>query len=310
VHCTAESRDCFDHAESLLRLVSAQQPALVCFWNVDPKVKLLLVKMLGHSRVRFIDVSPGGYSFAEMTATSAFQQWIAYSEAEYYERLSRLVLKYRGAAPRGRVAVIPNGVPMPVRTKRAIRRNAAQVVVSGRIAPSKYLLEIVAAMRRVWRSFLHAELHILGAAEPRHRAYLRELIDAAGRELGGRIVLAGASFDAPDRLADYDVAVVVGENQGCPNAVLEALAAGVPVVANDSGGTRDAIRDGRTGVLLADPRPETIAAGICRVLADPAFAARLSARGRAHAACRYSMTRMAESYARLFTSVIEENVAC
>ncbi len=105
--------------------------------------------------------------------------------------------------------------------------------------------------------------------------------------------LHGAAFDSPAHLARYSVALVLGEHQGCPNAVLEALAAGVPVVANDSGGTRELVIDGRTGLLLAGRDPREIAAALARVVGDRVLARRLSDAGRRHVLRRYSMKKMA-----------------
>lgn len=303
VHRSSTTRDCFDHVEAIVQCVVTERYATICFWNVDAKVKLLLAKALGATNARLIDVSPGGYAFEEMQATRDFQQWIAYGEGEYYARLDALVLKYRGDAPaaaRGKIKIIPNGVPLPPRcaTAGAVPR----IVVSGRIAPSKFVLEIIAGMRLLWHDHPRAELHLLGHAEPRHAAYGREIVAAIGAELGCRIFLHGAVFDAPQRLGDYTVALVLGEHQGSPNAVLEALAAGVPVVANDSGGTRELVANGRTGVLLHTRDPEAIAAALTRVIKDPKFAQHLSAAGRRHVERKFSMLQMASSYRKLFES--------
>jgi glycosyltransferase involved in cell wall biosynthesis len=176
-------------------------------------------------------------------------------------------------------------------------------VVCGRIAPTKFLLEIVAAWRLVRAAVLGTELHVLGTAEARHRAYAERLLAAVGDDLDAGVFVHGAAPDAPARLADYDVAVVLGESQGCPNAVLEALAAGVVVVANDSGGTRELIIHGRTGLLLRERDPAAVAAAVTRLLLDPALAARLSAAGRAHVARAFSMATMAAAYQALLTEV-------
>ncbi len=302
-HRSAATRDCFDHAEAIVQRVVTQRYATICFWNVDAKVKLLLVKALAHTKIKLIDVSPGGYAFEEMQVLGDFQQWIAFTEDEYYERLDKLVLKYKGDAPpaaRRKVKVIPNGVPLPAR--QAIHNNTPRIVVSGRIAPSKFLIEIVAAMRLPWRSHPQAELHLLGHAEPRHVEYGREVLSAIGAELGHRIHVHGAVFDAPERLGEYTVALILGEHQGSPNAVLEALAAGLPVIANDSGGTREMVANGRTGVLLRTREPSEIAAALARVIGDPRLAARLSAAGRRHVEKKFSMLQMAASYRKLFES--------
>lgn len=303
---TAASRDCFDHAEALVRHVAHMQPATVCFWNVDAKVKLLVTKALAFTRLRFIDASPGAYAFEELKAARPFQDWIAFGESEYYARLDRLVMKFAGTPPEGvraSTAIIPNGVTAPGRVKEEFGGRRGRVVVSGRIAPPKFLLEVLLAMRLVWEQRPDAELHVLGPAEERHLEYARVFLRAAGDELNHRVFVHGAAFDAPARLAEYDVALVLGEHQGCPNAVLEALAAGVPVVANDSGGTRELVVHGRTGLLLRDRNPDTVARGLVRILSDAALAHRLSQSGRAHVAGRFSMEKMAAAYLKLFNSV-------
>ena len=299
---TAESHECFDHAEALVAHIAQTAPACVSFWNVDAKVKLLLVKWLGHTRARFIDVSPGDYLFEELAATRTFQECIAFTDREYFARLDRLVQKY-GAKARGpltaKTVVIPNGVPMPLTVHEVDLARPARIAICGRIAPSKFLLEAIEAMQFVWREVPDAELHILGTAEPRHRDYALRVVAAAGP----RVTFHGAAFDAPGRLAEYDVLLVLGRHQGCPNAVLEALAAGVPVVANDSGGTRELVVHEKTGLLLEGLDPRTVAVALLRVIRDKALAAKLSARGRAHARKNFSMERMRDRYLRLFRRV-------
>jgi len=301
---TSDSRDCFDHAEALVRRVAGSPIAVVCFWNVDAKVKLLVAKTLGWTPVKLIDVSPGAFAFEEMTATGDFQRWIAFSAAQYAARLDRLVLKHHAPAPHApRTVVIPNGVPAPHRWKTRFGAQPPRLVVNGRIAPSKFLLEILAAWHLVRARVPGAELHVLGPAETRHRDYAGRVLAAAGDDLDRGVFVHGATPDAPERLADYDVAVVLGESQGCPNAVLEALAAGVPVVANDSGGTRELILDGRTGLLIRQRHPEVVAAAVTRLLEDPDLARTLSEAGRVHVARAFSMTTMARAYQTLFAEV-------
>ena len=314
VYRTSDSRDSFDHAEALVRRIGAAAIGVVCFWNVDAKVKLLLVKTLGWTAVKFVDVSPGDFAFAEMDATADFQRWIAFSAAHYAARLDRLVLKYHApgqpalsghapARPALRTVVIANGVPAARHRKTAFGASPPRLVVSGRIALTKFLLEIVAAWRLVRAAVPDVELHLVGPVEARHRDYGERVLAAIGDDLERGVFVHGPAPDAPERLARYDVAIVLGESQGCPNAVLEALAAGVPVVANDSGGTRELIVDGRTGLLLGDRAPATIAAAVLRLLRDPALARTLADAGRAHVSHDFTMVAMADSYQTLFTEV-------
>ena len=305
---SAGSRDSLDHADALIEHIVRTAPCCVCFWNVDAKIKLLLVKWLGHGKVRFIDVSPGGYLFDEMAATRAFQECIAYTGDEYFARIDRLVHKYRAppqGPARGKVVVIPNGVP----SAPAARARAAgalnrpwRIALSGRIAPSKFVLEVIAAMRLLWMSIPQAELHVLGTAEAREHDYALQVAAAAGSEAatGGRIRFHGPAFDAPGKLGEYDAVVVLGKHQGCPNTILEALAAGVPVIANDSGGTREQVLHARTGLMLETTDPAALAAALRRILEDPALARRLSRNGPKHVSRKFSMDRMRDAYLRLF----------
>jgi glycosyltransferase involved in cell wall biosynthesis len=297
----------------VVQQVCADSVAVVCFWNVDPKIKLLVTKALAFTGVTLVDVSPGPSSFDEMRAAGGFARLIAYSEAEFYERLARAVLKYHGCAPpalAGKLTVIPNGVPIPARAKTRYRvAGAPRVVVNGRIAPTKFLVEIVSAMRMVRATFAGAELHVFGAAEPRHQQYAQLVRTAAGDAIDRSVFFHGAAGDAANRLPAFDAFVVLGEHQGSPNALLEALAAGLPCIANDDGGTAEQILDERTGLLLQDRAPETLARAIVRLLADRALAARLGEAGREHVRTAFSMTSMVARYEALFSTLAPARAA-
>jgi glycosyltransferase involved in cell wall biosynthesis len=307
VHRTAASRDPFDHAERLVEKICADRIGTVCFWNVDPKIKLLVTKALAFTDVAVIDVSPGPNAFDEMQRIDEFARLIAFSAAEFYQRLDRTVLKYHGSAPIAcarNVTIIPNGVPAPARVKAGYDlAGAPRVAVNGRIAPTKFSVEIIEAMKRVRMTIPNAELHVFGGAEPRHRDYAERVDRAAGDDVGRSVFVHGAAGDTVDALADFDAFVVLGAEQGSPNALLEALAAGLPCIANDDGGTREQIVHERTGLLLPDRSPETLAPAIVRLLTDRALAARLGAAGRAHVLEAFSMTEMVARYESLFASL-------
>ena len=302
---TAASRDPFDHAEALLRLAHARRAGIVVFWNVDAKVKLLVAKFaVALPSLRLVDVSPGAYAYEELAATAEFQALVAFDEAQYRARLDLLVHKFDPCAPRhlrGRTAIVRNGVRAGGRVKSDFARSGApEIVVSGRIAPTKFLKEIVDAFRIVLATHPRAKLHVYGGAEPRHADYARSIVVQAADLIGRHVFLHGATPGAPDALHGHDVALVLGVHQGCPNACLEALAAGIPLVANDSGGTREIVVDGRTGWLIGDVAPWTIAAALLSVIGDPAEARRRARCGRAHVARRFSIESMANAYRRLF----------
>ncbi len=311
---TADTKDCFDHAEALLRIVAHSRAKVVCFWNVDPKVKLLVTKALT-TTVRVVDVSPGGYAFEEMTATKAFQDLVGFSEAQYYQRLARLVLKYDTDVPAGIDSprtVVRNGVALAA--PRAHRSAHPRIVLNGRIAPTKFLVEIVQAMHLVWMRWPKVELHVLGGAEPRNRVYAQDFLaalEAAAERTQRRgspvpqVTLHGALHELACVAQPGDIAVVLGHHQGCPNAALEALAHGMVLVANDSGGTSEIVQNGQTGVLLQSTEPQELADALAALLSDDATRTRLARQGRSFVEQEFSMSTMTRGYAAVFQSLFQ-----
>ncbi|MBO0857662.1 MAG: glycosyltransferase family 4 protein, partial [Chloracidobacterium sp.] len=122
----------------------------------------------------------------------------------------------------------------------------------------------------------------------------------AESELGKRILLHGLNFESKRLFPNYDVYVVLGYRQGCPNALLEAMAAGLPCIGNDDGGVREQIIDGETGLLLPDCSPENLAQSLLKILSDRALAEKLGRNGRQRALNKFSMELMKLRYIALF----------
>lgn len=126
---------------------------------------------------------------------------------------------------------------------------------------------------------------------------------AAAPGLQGRVTFAGER-DSAEMLGSFDLFVQPSlyESQGL--AILEAMAAGVPVVASDVGGVRDAVSDGRTGVLVPAADPQRLAEALVRLSGDPDLAARLSAEAGREVRERFSSGAMVDSYARLYRDLV------
>jgi glycosyltransferase involved in cell wall biosynthesis len=117
--------------------------------------------------------------------------------------------------------------------------------------------------------------------------------------IGGAVRFLGYRDDVPELLAEAECALLASDYEGCPLAVVEALAAGVPVVATDAGGIRELVRDGQTGAV-APPEADALAAALESVLTDPARAAEQGAEGRREAVSRLSLKTMVGSLAVLY----------
>ncbi|MDQ4130802.1 MAG: glycosyltransferase family 4 protein, partial [Actinomycetota bacterium] len=133
--------------------------------------------------------------------------------------------------------------------------------------------------------------------------YLETAFDAAGPEVHSGLTLRGAlpHAEVPDRYRSADVFVQpsIAEAFGLP--CIEAMAAGLPVVASATGGIVEAVRDGETGLLVERDDPDALASALERLIADPDLRASLGQAGRRRAVERFAwprvVDRLLESYA-------------
>jgi glycosyltransferase involved in cell wall biosynthesis len=134
----------------------------------------------------------------------------------------------------------------------------------------------------------------------------REMLEreAAALGLGGRVRFLGHRRDVPALLAIADLFVLPSLYEGLPLSVLEAMAAGVPVVATAVGGTDEVVRDGDTGTLVAPGDARALAAGIRSVLSHPERAGRLVASARAYVEREHSATAMVSAMSRLYDELL------
>jgi glycosyltransferase involved in cell wall biosynthesis len=119
--------------------------------------------------------------------------------------------------------------------------------------------------------------------------------------------LLGARNDAALLAAGFDVAVSASLSEGLPNAVMEAMAAGAPVVATAVGGTTELIIDDATGFLAPPADADALARRILDALQNPEWSARMAAQGRRRVLSEFSMRRMVESVEQLYDEIYELN---
>lgn len=190
-----------------------------------------------------------------------------------------------------RVLVIPNGVGIPAVVADPAREPARGVVVA-QLRPGKGHADLLTALASLDRP---PSVCLVGDGP--HRRTIEELADRLG--LGGVVRLAGQRPDAREVLPAYQFAILPSHSEGLPNAVLEAMAAGLPVIATAVGGVPDVVVDGVTGILVPPHSPPALAEAIARLAADPALRARLGAAGRA-AAMGYSVPACVERHEAVY----------
>jgi glycosyltransferase involved in cell wall biosynthesis len=102
----------------------------------------------------------------------------------------------------------------------------------------------------------------------------------------------GATAQPEAALRDLDIFVLPSISEACPNALLEAMTIGLPVVATRVGGIPALVEDGKTGLLVPPGDPLSLARAIIRLIEDPGLAAALAARAREHVQNEFGLDRM------------------
>lgn len=203
----------------------------------------------------------------------------------------------------GSVKVIPNCVDvLPLPVVRPLRRPRRWLFV-GWLLPVKGLLEMLEALR----AFPDATLTIVGPFVDQDGRSSREAFEEACARLGirdrVRLVPEMTSDQVRPLYREHDLFVFPTHREGFPNVLLEAMEAGLPIVASRIGGIPDMIEDGKEG-LLVEPRSATeVENAIRRLDEDPAFAARLGLAARQRVLERYAVDRVAEAWHGLYREV-------
>ncbi|GAK49653.1 glycosyl transferase, group 1 family protein [Candidatus Moduliflexus flocculans] len=206
------------------------------------------------------------------------------------------------------VVYIPNGVNPPAQAleKQTCRRQleippTARIIVSiGRLAPQKGFDCLLQAFRLVAAQFPDVCLLIIGQGA--QFAELQMLAVKLGVSRQTRFL--GERTDIDTLLACADLYVQASHFEGMPNALMEAMAAGIPAIATAVDGARDIVEDGVTGWLTPPGDAEQLAAHLCEALRYPEIAAQIGAHAARSMAERFSVEQMAAAYETLFRALL------
>ena len=213
-------------------------------------------------------------------------------------------------APADRLVVIPNGVDMPAADPEARSRARAELGLGpaervvgsvGSLKAIKDPVTLLEAFARLVAGGAADRLVLIGAGP-----LLAPLRDRA-RALGcaDRLLLTGARVEPEALLGAFDVFALASRTEGFSNALVEAMAAGLPVVATRVGGNVEAVLAGETGELVAPGDAGEMAVALAALLGDPARAARLGTAARLRVARHYSAAAMVEAHGALYSRLLE-----
>lgn len=179
---------------------------------------------------------------------------------------------------------------------RFCRRGAVVIGAVGRLSGEKGFDVMVRALAEVMRDRTDVVGLILG--EGQQRATLERLVDNLG--LRDRLLMPGYRNNAADYLRLFDMFALPSLTEGLPIVLLEAMEAGVPIVATRVGGVPSVLDDGRGGLLVDPGDWRALASGMRRCLEDRALASQRAAHSRVAVSSRFSSLAMARRYIELY----------
>jgi glycosyltransferase involved in cell wall biosynthesis len=203
-------------------------------------------------------------------------------------------------------AVIPNGVDLDCyshpaegwRRANGFDEQDGLIVSVARLDPQKNPLRLIDAFARGLADDARWRLLLAGGGGLREDARRH----AARLGLGERVHFLGVRTDIPDLLAACDLFALAADWEGSPMAVIEAMAAGLPVVATAVGGVPELVEPGVTGLLVPPGDTAALAESLAALARDPRRRAAFAARARERAVS-FGVRAMIQSYAQLFERV-------
>lgn len=202
------------------------------------------------------------------------------------------------------VCVIENGVDLTrfetLRGQRGAGTPPSRVVLVANLRPVKspeLFVRAAIALAARWPSVSFE----LAGDGPLGDALAHQVAEAG---MGERIRLRGSISDIPSFLADRPVVVLCSQSEGLSNALIEAMAAGCPIVATRVGGTPELIDEDRTGLLVPPHDASALTRAIDRLLVDPALADRLASQARREARARFAWPVVAGRYLSLYGNLV------
>lgn len=236
----------------------------------------------------------------------AIDRWLA-------RRTDRIVTNSSGVvdfyAARGllrdKFRVIPNGVelPPPSRLSRddflaafQLPEHARVIATVARLWPQKNVRDVIwaADQLRVFRDDVYLLVIGDGPLRSRLEKYARQI------QVTDKVRFLGERDDVPSLLGHLEVVLLASAYEGLPNAVMEAMSAGRPVVATDIAGNRDLVVHGETGYLVPVGSVPDLAKFTNRLLDDPETARRYGEAGRRRVQSAFSVAAMIDGHRRLY----------
>ncbi len=223
-----------------------------------------------------------------------------------------------GGIPSDRVTIIrsgialqtapPEGQTVALRERLGISPDDPVLGIVAHILPHKGYDDLIQALAMIKEKVPHVRCVIVGEA-PRRR-YLRHLLDLAERvSVRDRVILVGPQGDVAPFLHAMDLLVLPSHTEGLSITILEAMAAGRPVVATSVGGTPEVVRDGETGILVPPRNSGRLAEAVIKLLEAPRLARAMGQEGRKRVEALFTMEAEAGRTSMVYRQVLAASSA-
>jgi glycosyltransferase involved in cell wall biosynthesis len=238
------------------------------------------------------------YGLAERAAAKWGHAIVCVCERERQLALARRI------APPEQLRVIPNGVrDVPEALRASPAASPPRIVSVARFEAPKDQPTLLAAMARLGDLDWELDLVGDGPTEAANQALARRL------GIAGRVRFLGYQPDVAATLARAQIFALASRSEAFPRSVLEAMRAGLPVVASDAGGVSEAVENGITGALVPRCDAAALAEALRRLILDPAARQRQGAGARARYESHFRLEYMIEKTAALY-EIVHERRAC
>lgn len=189
-----------------------------------------------------------------------------------------------------------------VRKELGIPANAFVVGMVGRFSEQKDYPTFLQAAKRVSQNLPDTYFTAIGDGQTKQK--MQDLALRLG--LNGHTVFTGLRNDVPDIINALDIGVLVSHYEGCPNVILEYMAASKPAIAADVGGCAEVIEEGKTGYIVAPTDAEALAEKIITLSKDAPLRARMGEAGRKRVEEYFSLTTMVRETEKLYVTLYQQ----
>lgn len=227
------------------------------------------------------------------------------------ESIRRDIIKYDGIDS-SKILVIPNGIDTErfkpegnfanIREEFLINKSDIVIGFIGRIVSVKGLEYLIDALLFLKEEFKNIKLLITGEGSLLDSLYEK----AKENNVHDSIIFTGKRRDIPDILSCTDIFVMPSIAEGLPNALLEAMAMGKPIVATEVGGIPEVIKNGHSGILVPARNPEALATAIKDLITNDQLAAKMGQTARNFVLKDYSIVEIAQKWQTLYLSILRE----